>query len=301
MTTGIVFDIKHFSLHDGPGIRTTVFFKGCPLNCGWCHNPEGIDRGKEMVFRTNRCIHCGACVTVCPEGAVHEEGDVVVTDRERCSLCGACVDACFAEAREIVGREVAVAEVMAQVERDVPFFDESGGGVTVSGGEPLLQPAFLLALLQACHRKQIHTAVDTCGYAAWETLEGIRRHVDLFLYDVKLMDDARHRRHTGVSNDSILNNLEALSRRGHRVFLRFPIVPGINDDEANIRLLGAFAGALPHLERVDLLPYHHIAVGKYDRLDKSYACNGIQSPRPESVARIAETLRTYGLQVRIGG
>jgi pyruvate formate lyase activating enzyme len=298
---GIVFDIQKFSIHDGPGIRTTVFFKGCPLSCWWCHNPESQALEPEVIFRAYRCIRCGACLSVCVQGAISWDGDAVSTDREKCTHCGACAQVCYSEAREAVGREMTVAQVMAEIERDVAFYDESNGGVTFSGGEPLWQAGFLLALLQACQAKEIHAALDTCGFAPWETLDAIREHVDLFLYDLKLMDGAKHRDFTGVSNELILKNLQALSQRGHDIVLRVPIIPGINDDDANIRQTGAFAAALPHLSRVDLLPYHHTGVDKYNRLDRAYGLPETRPPSSERLASIAQTLRGFGLQVKVGG
>ena len=298
---GIVFDIKKFSIHDGPGIRTTVFFKGCPLSCWWCHNPEGQAPEPELVFWESRCIRCGTCDAVCTQGAISWDGDVVSTDGENCTLCGDCVEVCYAEAREIAGREITVAQVMTEIERDIPFYDESGGGVTFSGGEPLFQLGFLLALLRACKEKEIHTAVDTCGFVTWGTLDSIREHVDLFLFDLKLMDDARHRKFTGVSNELILKNLQTLSQRGHHIDLRLPIIPGINDDDENIRQTGAFAAALPRLNRVDILPYHHAALEKYNRLNKVYRLPEIRPPSDERTAEIAQILEEFGLQVKIGG
>jgi pyruvate formate lyase activating enzyme len=298
---GIVFDIKKFSIHDGPGIRTTVFFKGCPLNCWWCHNPESQAMEPELTYRPSRCIRCGACVDACPQGAISCQDEAVSTDLLRCTRCGACVEACTAEARQIVGREMSVDQVMAEVERDVPFYDESGGGVTVSGGEPLAQPAFLLALLQACKGKEIHTALDTCGFAPWEVLDGVREHVDLFLYDLKVMDDARHRTLTGASNERILENLRALSQAGHEIVLRVPVIPGVNDDDRNVRQTGAFAASLPALRRVDLLPYHHAGTEKYGRLHRAYALPETRPPSDERIAEIARALRELGLHVKTGG
>jgi pyruvate formate lyase activating enzyme len=226
---------------------------------------------------------------------------VVSTDGENCTLCGDCVEVCYAEAREIAGQEMTVAQVMTEIEQDISFYDESGGGVTFSGGEPLFQLDFLLALLQACKEKEIHTALDTCGFAPWETLDDIRGHMDLFLYDLKLIDDARHRKFTGVSNELILRNLQMLSERGHNIFLRVPIVPGINDDDENIRQTGTFAAALPHLDRVDILPYHHIALEKYKRLNKVYSLPEARPPSDERIAEIAQILEGFGLRVKIGG
>lgn len=301
LTTGTIFDVKRFSIHDGPGIRTTVFFKGCPLSCLWCHNPEGQRPEPELIFRANRCLGCGACVAVCCQGAISMDGDVPVTDSEKCKLCGACVEACYAEAREIAGREVTVAQLVSEIGRDIPFFDQSGGGVTISGGEPLFQKEFLLALLRECRRQEIHTALDTCGHASWEALDSVREYVDVFLYDLKVMDDRKHRKFTGVSNDQALDNLEALSQEGHSIVLRVPIVPGISDGEENIGETGALAAGLASVERVDLLPYHHTAIHKYAQLDKHYELRETRPPSDEQMTELAEALRRFGLPVQIGG
>ena len=253
------------------------------------------------MFRESRCIRCEACLEVCAQGAISWDGDVISTDGEKCTLCGDCVEVCYAEAREVVGQEMTVAQVVAEIERDIAFYDESDGGVTFSGGEPLLQRDFLLALLQACKEKEIHTAVDTCGFATWETLDGVREHVDLFLYDLKLMDDAKHRKFTGVSNELILRNLQALSQRGHNIDLRVPIVPGINDDDESVRQLGTFAAALPHLNRLGILPYHHAAAEKYNRLNKVYGLLETRPPSDERMAKIAQIMRGFGLQIKVGG
>ena len=300
-STGIVFDIRKYSIHDGPGIRTAVFFKGCPLSCWWCHNPESQSAAVEMIFRESRCIACQACLAACEQGAITWNGNGPVTDSEKCRRCGACAAVCYAEARQQVGRELTVEHVMAEIERDIAFYDESGGGVTMSGGEPLLQRDFLSALLQACREKEIHTALDTSGFAAWETIERIRGYVDLFLYDLKLIDDARHRQFTGVSNAPILRNLQALSQRGHAIRLRVPVIPGINADDESVRQIGAFAAALPHLNGVDLLPYHRIGIDKYIRTNRVYKLFETRSPSDEQMAEIVHTLNSFGLSVRIGG
>ncbi len=301
MTHGLVFDIKKYSIHDGPGIRTTVFLKGCPLNCWWCHNPESQSPRMEMLLRDNRCIQCGACVEACPHDAIQWLDGEPVTDRAVCAQCGTCEATCYADARERVGREMTVEQVLAEIEHDVAFYDESGGGVTFSGGEPLLQHAFLLDLLRACKARDIHTTLDTSGCAAWATLDQVRPYVDLFLYDLKVMDDDRHREFTGVSNRSILSNLQALSARGHTVIIRVPVIPGINDDDETVRQIGAFAGALPHLQGVDLLPYHHIAVDKYLRLNKPYRLFETRQPTAERLTEIAQVLQSFNLSVTIGG
>jgi pyruvate formate lyase activating enzyme len=301
MAQGLVFDIKKFSTHDGPGIRTTVFFKGCPLNCPWCHNPESQSPQRELVVRPNRCIHCGACLSACTHGAVIQEGDEYGIAAEHCQLCGACVEVCYAEAREIVGQVMTAAEVMAKVERDIAFYDQSGGGVTFSGGEPLAQPEFLGTLLRASKQAGIHTAVDTCGHAPWPVLDAIRGDVDLFLYDLKLMDDQEHRRLTGVSNQLILENLRALSEGRHAIILRLPVIPGITDSPENVRQLAAFAASLPHLQGIDLLPYHTTALDKYARMKRTYSLQGLRPPAAEALAEITRALQRPGVPVRIGG
>ncbi len=301
MTTGIIFDVKKFSIHDGPGIRTTVFLKGCPLQCSWCHNPEGQDPRPQLLYRPDRCLGCGECIPVCPEGAIRWEKDKVTTDPEACSLCGDCVEVCFSDAREMVGRQVTVSEVLAEVERDVPFYDQSGGGVTFSGGEPLFQPEFLLLLLRACKERGMHTAVDTCGHSDWQSVDDIRDCVDLFLYDLKLIDDEKHRLFTGVSNQSSLRNLQALSQHGENIILRMPVIPGVNDGEENLRATAELAAALPSLARVDLLPYHNTAMHKYRSLGRAFSLPDTQRPPDDHLATIAGTLREFGLQVQIGG
>ena len=301
MIKGIVFDIQRYSIHDGPGIRTTVFLKGCPLNCQWCHNPESQSSLRELMIWPNRCINCGECAAACSHGAVLNDGDRFSTIRLRCTGCGSCVEVCAADAREMVGRETAVESVIAEVERDVAFYDESGGGVTFSGGEPLEQPVFLRSLLEACQEREIHTAVDTCGHVPWEILDTIRSHADLFLFDLKSMDAQAHRDHTGVPNALILENLQALSRAGHEIIVRVPVIPGINDDARNVHQIGVFVASLPHLHAIDLLPYHHAAVDKYKRVDRPYALPGLRPPLDSKLDQIAEILRGHGLQVNIGG
>jgi pyruvate formate lyase activating enzyme len=300
VTTGIVFDIRRYAIHDGPGIRTTVFLKGCALSCAWCHNPEGQAVGHEAMLRPDRCIRCGACVDACGHGAIRWSDGGPTTDRSRCTACGDCTAVCYAEARERVGREMTADDVLAEVARDAQFYEESGGGVTLSGGEPLLQGAFAAALLRGAKARGFHTALDTCGFAPWEGFARLRGSVDLFLYDLKLMDDARHRRFTGVSNAPILENLRALSGHGHRIVLRVPVIPGINDDPGNLDALARFAAGLPHLAGVDLLPYHHIGTDKYARLDRAYPLPDTVAPSAGRLADIARRLAGHGLHVSGG-
>jgi pyruvate formate lyase activating enzyme len=301
LTAGIVFDIRRFSIHDGPGIRTTVFLKGCPLECAWCHNPESQAADPELIMRPNRCLRCGACVEACPEDAIRLGADGPITDLARCERCGLCTDACFSGARELAGRELTAAQVMAEIERDRPFYDESGGGATFSGGEPLLQPEFLLELLQTCRAGGIATALDTCGYAPYAVLDRIRPYVDLFLYDIKTLDDRKHRALTGVSNELIVRNLQALGKRGARIIVRVPVIPGINDGARELRAVGALVATLPSVVRVELLPYHRIGVEKYGRIAREYSLPELRPPSQEQMAVLAQILQQdSGLQVGVG-
>jgi pyruvate formate lyase activating enzyme len=233
-----------------------------------------------------------------PQNGIQVNGSAL-TDRSKCDVCGTCAEACFYGAREVSGREVSVKEVMVEIERETPFHDQSGGGVTFSGGEPLMQRSFLLGLLRACREREIHTVVDTSGYTAWEALEGVRKYVDLFLYDLKLMDDERHIRYTGVSNEPILRNLKLLSERGHPIYIRIPLIPGINDGEEGLRRSGSFLAALPTITGVELMGYHDIAAAKYEALGMAYRLNGTRPPTAEHMQQAGSILKEYGLQVKI--
>ena len=241
-------------------------------------------------------------MTTCPEDVISQSGDLVITDMTRCTVCGDCVQVCQTEAREIVGRQVTVAHVIAEIEKDIAFYDESGGGVTLSGGEPLMQPDFVYALLQSCKERDIHTAVDTSGLANWKTMQRIAEYVDLVLYDLKLMDSERHRRFTGVPNELILANLRALAAlHVPTLVVRVPIIPGINDDDENVRQLGQFVASLARPPQISLLPYHKAGLAKYARLNRVYALPATPSPSDERITEIATTLQGFGTSVRIGG
>ncbi len=310
MASGMVFDIKKYSINDGPGIRTTVFMSGCPLACLWCHNPESQSLTSVLLYRANRCLGCGACAEVCPENAIVESNvsrrwtiesretfDSVTTDLSKCTRCQTCITTCYSGAREFSGREMTVSEVMAQVAREIPFYDESGGGVTFSGGEPLMQPGFLSALLQACKKQEIHTVVDTSGFANWQVFEQIRGEVDLFLYDLKHMDSEKHREVTGVPNEPILENLRRLSAAGAKCVVRIPLIPGINDNEANLVESGKFLAGLSQIEGIEIMGYHDIAQAKYEALGREYALFGLQPPAEAEMNHAADLLRSYGLNV----
>ncbi len=294
---GIIFDIRKYSVHDGPGIRTTIFLKGCPLRCLWCHNPEGMDTAIEIAYRGDRCIRCGSCVTACTQGALSWIDEAPLTDKNICIRCGTCTDMCYTGARETAGKEMTVDQVMAEIEGDIVFYDESGGGVTLSGGEPLLQVDFARTLLENCKRKEIHTSIDTCGYALWEELRKVCEHTDLILYDLKLMDAEKHREYTGVSNDIVLTNLQNLSRLGHNIIIRIPLIPGVNDDNENIHGIGSFAASLPYINCIEILPYHGLGIHKYQRFLKQFTLSDIQPPSRERISEIINMLTNFGLNV----
>lgn len=300
-TTGLIFDVKRFAIHDGPGLRTTVFFKGCPLTCWICHNPEGQSVEPEILIREERCDLCGDCLPVCEPGAISLEGDSLTLDRARCDLCVACVEVCVAGALEITGREVTVEGLIQEVERDLLYYDESGGGVTLSGGEPLAQPDFLLAFLRRCEERSLPVVLDTAGQAPRAILEQVEPLVDLFLYDLKVMDGTRHQEVTGKPNSGVLENLAWLSEKGADVVVRIPLIPGVNGDEDNLKAMGSFLSGLPNPYPVDLLPYHRIGVDKYSRLGRSYKLEDTPPPTEEEIADAVAILGGFGLRVSVKG
>jgi pyruvate formate lyase activating enzyme len=298
---GIIFDIKKYALHDGPGIRTTVFLKGCHLACAWCHNPEGLGAAPEVVYRPDRCLGCGACVDRCERAALTLTAGGIVCDDASCVDCGCCALVCPALARESAGRSLRASVVVAKVLKDQLFYDESGGGVTFSGGEPLLQPEFLLALLKGCGRHELHRCVDTSGCVPWETLSAAARHTDLFLYDLKHMDAEAHMRATGVGIDRIHKNLRRLDDMGAAIIIRLPLIPGFNDDDTNIAQLCDFITPLTGVEKVHLLPYHDFQVAKYERFGRTYNGHAFTDAPTRPVTAVADQIRDAGLAVEIGG
>ncbi len=298
---GLVLNIQRFSVNDGPGIRTTVFFKGCPLHCKWCHNPESISPDQQLVLRVDRCIRCGNCFALCKNHAVQRVNGGFTTIRNVCIECGECVEVCNAEARELAGKELTKAQVMAEIEKDAVFYEQSCGGASFSGGEPLLQHEFLLSLLEACKERSIHTVVDTAGMTTPAILERISKYVDLFLFDLKTFNDKKHREFTGVSNGLIIGNLRRLAEWKKNVIVRIPVIPGVNDDPTDILESGAFVASLGNVTEIHLLPYHTIGVEKYRRLGLEYEMQQAVPPSADDLSTIVRQLSNYVPSVSIGG
>ncbi len=264
----IVFDIEKFAVHDGPGIRTVVFIKGCPLHCLWCHNPESQSFEPELLFDSGKCTICGKCAAVCPQHCHTVADGKHLIDRAACFHCGICAESCPAEALKAVGRKMSVSEVMTEVEKDRVFYQNSGGGITLSGGEPLALFAFTSSLLKAAKASGIHTAVETSGFAPWERIDELLPLVDLWLWDVKAVPE-KHEELTGVPAQPILDNLKKLDQAGASVILRCPLVPGINDEDAALHHIAGLANTHKNVQRIDLEPYHPMGEGKSRNLGRS--------------------------------
>ncbi len=301
MSDGIIFDLKKYSINDGPGIRTTVFLKGCPLRCQWCHNPEGQSFLPELMVRASRCLEdCSECLASCEPGALSKVGGIPVVDREKCSACGSCAEACPTQALEMVGRRASASELIAEIEKDRIFYDESSGGVTFSGGEPLAQPEFLAEVLAMCRKKELHTTVDTCGHVPPEAFAGVADLVDLFLFDLKVIDEARHREFTGRSNRLIRQNLHYLAGQGKKIIIRLPLVPGVNDDAENISRTAEFLRSLSGVSEISLLPYHRLGKEKYKGLQKASLGERFAPPSAETLKKIRAELESQGFKVHLG-
>lgn len=302
MSQGIIFNIQRFSIHDGPGIRTTVFLKGCPLDCVWCHNPESKRGTPQLSWAASRCIGCRRCEAVCANG-VHvygEQGKAVLFDQ--CKVCGACVEACPAAALEIMGREVSAEEVMEEVKSDLPFYENSGGGMTLSGGEPAMQSTFAEELLRQAKEAGIHTAIETAGYIDWKVYERLLPYLDLILFDSKQMDPEKHRRYTGKSNEKIHENLRRLcgKEKTVEVIVRTPVIPGYNDEKENFQALAAFLNSLERIPRVELLPYNTLAGSKHPRLGLVYTPE-VDENAGVSPQELCLILQDAGIHAKIAG
>ncbi|HHU04952.1 MAG TPA: glycyl-radical enzyme activating protein [Clostridiales bacterium] len=299
---GKIFNIQGYSIHDGPGIRTTVFFLGCPLRCLWCQNPESVTLEPKLFFIAEKCIGCGRCVAACPKGAITIVDGKAVTDRSKCTVCGECVKVCPTDAREIVGETKTAGEVVKRVRQDELFYKTSGGGVTLSGGEVLMQPEFAYAILKLCKDAGLHTAIETCGFAKWEVFSKILEYTDLVLYDFKHMDSAKHKEGTGVGNELILENAIKVYHEAKKpMAARVPTITGYNDSKENMDALARFiVENLGKDVKVHLLPYHHLGESKTERMEQEVTFT-TDVPTDEHMEELRALIASYGLNAVIGG
>lgn len=297
-TSGIIFNTQKFSIHDGAGIRTLIFMKGCPLRCIWCSNPESQIAGLEVMDVRSNCVGCGKCVVLCEQNAVDPVSFVI--DRKACSKCGRCVEKCYANAKKLIGREVSVKELMAIIEKDRIFYSNSGGGVTIGGGEPVMQHAFVEELLYACQSSNIHTAIETCGYGKWEDIKGVFAYVDQAFFDLKAMDSDLHQKLTGVENQVILENAQHVASICGEVVFRIPLIPGYNDSEENIRKTGDFVRELYKYNEnisMEILAYHDFGKDKYQWMNTEYKLADLKKPTPERIDKCKNLLRKQNCKV----
>ena len=292
---GVITDIQRYSVHDGPGMRTTVFFKGCPLRCRWCCNPEAMLPGSALMVNPKLCIGCGACTTVCPVDAAKGP----VTDRDKCIMCRRCEEVCYAGARYFKERELTSRELTQEILKDKIFFDRTGGGVTFSGGEAAVQIDFLEDVLIQCKANSIHTAIETCGICPWDHYERIFHFIDLFLFDIKSTDDDLHREYTGASCKGIMENCRKLIEKGARVIVRVPVIPQFNFNREALKKISSFAFEVG-AEEVNFLPYHRYAQNKYDFLGMTYWNPGVTSLSHEEVQKMADTINE-GIRIVVNG
>jgi pyruvate formate lyase activating enzyme len=299
---GVIFNIQRYSIHDGPGIRTVIFLKGCPLRCLWCSNPEGQNFDLEILYSKKKCLGCDICVDVCEENAITAFSKGKIIDHRKCTMCGECVRNCPGNALEIAGRRITVEELLGEIKKDKVFYHRSGGGVTFSGGEPASQPGFVRTVAEGCHEAGIHTAIETTGYQRWEAFLMILENMDLAMIDLKHMDEQEHKKLTGVANNLILDNIKRVSNETDiSLIIRIPIIPGYNDSLPNLEASADFIRSLPRWSGVELIPYHRLGSSKYAKLNREYFDDSVMPPEDEKMIKIANHFRSQRIKIIIGG
>ncbi|MEN8247934.1 MAG: glycyl-radical enzyme activating protein [Bacteroidota bacterium] len=302
MNPCLIFDVKKYAINDGPGIRITIFMKGCSLSCSWCHNPESKSSNTQKMYTESKCIGAQSCIEVCDQNALTLTPKGIVTDYELCNLCGDCAEVCPTKAIEMSGKEMTVDEVMALIKREAFIMEQSEGGVTFSGGEPLLHHQFLIAVLDECKKEGIHTCVDTTGFADTNILLDVAKRTDYFLYDLKLMDSKLHKEYTGVPNEKIIENLKTLASTGVDIDIRVPLISGVNDDDENIIQTAELVKSLPGKPKpVSILPHHNSAAKKYEKLGEAYDPGNMSEPSEQRQAEVLKIFADHGIQAKIGG
>lgn len=300
---GIINEIERFAINDGPGIRTLIFFKGCPLKCKWCSNPETQKPLPEIYYFEDKCIFCQSCIAACPNNAIKADyvRNKVITNRDICVGCGNCVAVCPTGARKLVGIEKSVQEVVEEVKKDEPFYIVSGGGVTLSGGEVFLQPDFALEILKACKEEGIDTAVETSGFVSWKIMESLLPYIDHVLIDIKHMNSSLHKYWTGVGNELILENIKRIDAQKKDYIIRIPLIPGVNDGEENIKELKKYVKELKNIKEIHVLPYHTLGRAKYRYLERKYELDHLRKHTKEEIKEIVSKLEIEGVKIVTGG
>lgn len=302
MSTGLIFDIKKYAINDGPGIRLTVFFKGCNLSCKWCHNPESLSPKVQKMYNAAKCIGALKCIDNCPNEALIMTSEGIVTDYNVCNLCGKCAEVCPTKAFQLLGASISISELMKEIDNEAVFFDQSGGGVTFSGGEPLMHSEYLLAALKECGKRMYHRVVDTTAFSKQETLLEVAKHTELFLIDLKVMDAEKHKEFTGVSNEKILSNISELAKLDCEIIFRMPLIKGVNTTRENIQETAKFINFLKgNRNLINVLPYHNIAENKHRKLGDLDSFNAFETPTNTEIEEIILLFKSYGISATIGG
>jgi len=302
MSTGLIFDIKKYAINDGPGIRLTVFFKGCNLSCQWCHNPESLSPKVQKMYNASKCIGAAKCLDNCPNDALELTSEGIITNYDACNLCGICAEVCPTKAFEMLGSSISISELMKKIDSEAIFFDQSGGGVTFSGGEPLMHSEYLIEALKECGKRMYHRVVDTTAFTNQETLLEVAKHTELFLIDLKIMDSKSHKNFTGVSNEKILSNITELAKTNCEIIFRMPLIKKVNTSKENIRSTALFMNSLDGNKSViNLLPYHNIAENKHVKLGDKSSFVKFETPNEQEINGIVEIFNSYGITATVGG